>query len=247
MAPPQRLKMQQCLLTLVKLCVFVHAGLISAFPMFGSSFFYIQSSSSTTFFAPCIIAVNQHGLHFLHKTTHVRNDTQTFTITIFKQWNDSSHRDTNITPAVSHYFQCYNVCLWVQELMTVVPLVEVQSSRTQRPTAGTSYPYVDLTVGDVNTQRVIQLQLEQVLHQKQTRTLFIRDYIFSGVVVLMSVVFVRRAWSCVESSPCRWKTWCLCERRDSPCHPAKSPCCNTSSCFIVRTHTHTHMHQTRLR
>ncbi|TKS68505.1 Unconventional myosin-XV [Collichthys lucidus] len=94
-------------------------GLISAFPMFGSSFFYIQSSSSTTFFAPCIIAVNQHGLHFLHKTTH--------------------------------------------ELMTVVPLVEVQSSRTQRPTAGTSYPYVDLTVGDVNTQRVIQLQLEQGL------------------------------------------------------------------------------------
>lgn len=46
----------------------------------------------------------------------------------------------------------------------MVPLVEVQSSRTQRPTAGTSYPYVDLTLGDMNTQRVIQLQLEQVLH-----------------------------------------------------------------------------------
>lgn len=54
------------------LCVFVRAGLISAFPMFGSSFFYIQSSSSTTFYAPCIVAVNQHGLHFLHKNTHVR-------------------------------------------------------------------------------------------------------------------------------------------------------------------------------
>ncbi|XP_075948058.1 unconventional myosin-XV [Anarhichas minor] len=94
-------------------------GLISAFPMFGSSFFYVQSSSSTTFYAPCIIAVNQHGLHFLHKNTH--------------------------------------------ELMAVVPLVEVQSSRTQRPTAGTSYPYVDLTLGDMNTQRVIQLQLEQGL------------------------------------------------------------------------------------
>ncbi|XP_034452723.1 unconventional myosin-XV [Hippoglossus hippoglossus] len=94
-------------------------GLISAFPMFGSSFFYIHSSSSTTFYAPCIVAVNQHGLHFLHKNTH--------------------------------------------ELMVVVPLVEVQSSRTQRPTAGTSYPYVDLTLGDMNTQRVIQMQLEQGL------------------------------------------------------------------------------------
>lgn len=52
----------------------------------------------------------------------------------------------------------------MQVLMTMVPLVEVQSSRTQRPTAGTSYPYVDLTLGDMNTQRVIQLQLEQVLH-----------------------------------------------------------------------------------
>lgn len=49
--------------------------------------------------------------------------------------------------------------------MAAVPLVEVQSSRTQRPTAGTSYPYVDLTLGDMNTQRVIQLQLEQVLRK----------------------------------------------------------------------------------
>ncbi|XP_028303243.1 unconventional myosin-XV isoform X2 [Gouania willdenowi] len=94
-------------------------GLVSSFPMFGSSFFYIHSSSSTTFFAPCIVAVNQHGLHFLHKNTH--------------------------------------------ELMAVIPLVEVQSSRTQRPTAGTSYPYVDLTFGDVTEQRVLQLQLEQGL------------------------------------------------------------------------------------
>ncbi|KAM4603322.1 unconventional myosin-XV [Polymixia lowei] len=94
-------------------------GLVSAFPMFGSSFFYVHSSSSTSFYAPCILAVNQNGLHFLQKDTH--------------------------------------------ELMVVVPLVEVQSSRTQRPTAGTSYPYVDLTLGDMNTQRVTQLQLEQGL------------------------------------------------------------------------------------
>ncbi len=49
--------------------------------------------------------------------------------------------------------------------MAVVPLVEVQSTRTQRPNAGTSYPYADLTLGDMNTQRVIQLQLEQVLRK----------------------------------------------------------------------------------
>uniref|UniRef100_A0A3Q2VWC0 Unconventional myosin-XV-like n=1 Tax=Haplochromis burtoni TaxID=8153 RepID=A0A3Q2VWC0_HAPBU len=94
-------------------------GLVSAFPMFGSSFFYIHSSSSTTFYAPCIVAVNQHGLHFLHKNTH--------------------------------------------EMMALVPLADIQSTRTQRPTAGTSYPYVDLTLGDMNAQRVIQLQLEQGL------------------------------------------------------------------------------------
>ncbi|KAK7929365.1 hypothetical protein WMY93_005760 [Mugilogobius chulae] len=84
-------------------------GLVSAFPMFGSSFFYVHSSSSTSFYAPCIIAVNQHGLHFLHKNTH--------------------------------------------EVMAVVPLVEVQSSRTQRPSTGTSYPYVDLTLGDLSSQK----------------------------------------------------------------------------------------------
>lgn len=50
----------------------------------------------------------------------------------------------------------------------MVPLVEVQSSRTQRPSTGTSYPYVDLTLGDINTQRVVQLQLEQVIRQNQT-------------------------------------------------------------------------------
>lgn len=50
----------------------------------------------------------------------------------------------------------------MQELMAMVPLAEVQSSRTQRPTAGSSYPYVDITVGDMNAQRVVQLQLEQV-------------------------------------------------------------------------------------
>ena len=46
--------------------------------------------------------------------------------------------------------------------MVGVPLVEVQSSRTQSPGAGSSYPYVDLTLGDTCSHRVMQLQLEQV-------------------------------------------------------------------------------------
>uniref|UniRef100_A0A803K5A9 FERM domain-containing protein n=1 Tax=Xenopus tropicalis TaxID=8364 RepID=A0A803K5A9_XENTR len=46
-------------------------GLVSAFPMFGSSFFYIQSCSNNTVIAPCILAVNQNGLNFLNKETHV--------------------------------------------------------------------------------------------------------------------------------------------------------------------------------
>lgn len=49
-----------------------------------------------------------------------------------------------------------------QEVMAAVPLTEVQSSRTQRPSAGSSYPYVDLALGDAHAQRLVQLQLEQV-------------------------------------------------------------------------------------
>uniref|UniRef100_A0AAV2KII8 MyTH4 domain-containing protein n=1 Tax=Knipowitschia caucasica TaxID=637954 RepID=A0AAV2KII8_KNICA len=94
-------------------------GLVSAFPMFGSSFFYIQSSSSASVQAPCILAVNLNGLHFLHKDTH--------------------------------------------EAMVRFPLKEVQSTRTQRPTSGSSYPYVDILIGDLLNQRVTQLQLEQSL------------------------------------------------------------------------------------
>ncbi|KAM3863907.1 LOW QUALITY PROTEIN: unconventional myosin-XV [Diretmus argenteus] len=94
-------------------------GLVSAFPMFGSSFFYIQSSSSASIQAPCILAVNQNGLHFLNKDTH--------------------------------------------EAMVRFPLKEVQSTRTQRPTSGSSYPYVEIMIGDLLTQRITQLQLEQGL------------------------------------------------------------------------------------
>nr|XP_057906331.1 unconventional myosin-XV isoform X2 [Doryrhamphus excisus] len=94
-------------------------GLVSAFSMFGSSFFYIQSSSSASIKAPCILAVNLNGLHFLNKDTH--------------------------------------------EAMMRFPLKEIQSTRTQRPTSGSSYPYVELLIGDLLSQRVTQLQLEQGL------------------------------------------------------------------------------------
>ncbi|XP_041432611.1 unconventional myosin-XV [Xenopus laevis] len=94
-------------------------GLVSAFPMFGSSFFYIQSCSNNTIIAPCILAVNQNGLNFLNKETH--------------------------------------------DLVVTFPLNNIQSTRTQRPASGFSYPYVDIMLGDVTSQRVTQLQLEQGL------------------------------------------------------------------------------------
>ncbi|XP_067334406.1 unconventional myosin-XV isoform X2 [Channa argus] len=94
-------------------------GLVSAFPMFGSSFFYIQSSSSASIHAPCVLAVNLNGLHFLNKDTH--------------------------------------------EATVRFPLKEVQSTRTQRPTSGSSYPYVEITIGDLLNQHITQLQLEQGL------------------------------------------------------------------------------------
>ncbi|TRY64413.1 hypothetical protein DNTS_017109, partial [Danionella cerebrum] len=94
-------------------------GLVCAFPMFGSSFFYILSSSNSTISAPCVLAVNQNGLHFLDKDTH--------------------------------------------ELQVKFPLKLLQSARTQRPSAGSSFPYVDILIGDLTNHRVTQLQLEQGL------------------------------------------------------------------------------------
>ncbi|XP_016386909.1 unconventional myosin-XV-like [Sinocyclocheilus rhinocerous] len=94
-------------------------GLVCAFPMFGSSFFYIQSSSNSTISAPCILAVNQNGLHFLHKDSH--------------------------------------------EVQMKFQLKLIQSALTQRPSAGSSYPYVDILIGDLTNHRVTQLQLEQGL------------------------------------------------------------------------------------
>lgn len=55
-----------------------------------------------------------------------------------------------------------NFCLCEQEVMVRFPLKEVQSTRTLRPTSGSSYPYVDIMIGDLLNQRITQLQLEQV-------------------------------------------------------------------------------------
>ncbi|XP_070616344.1 unconventional myosin-XV [Erythrolamprus reginae] len=94
-------------------------GLLSAFPMFGSSFFYIQSCSNTTIISPCILAVNQNGLNFLHKESH--------------------------------------------EPIVTFSLKEIHSTRTQRPLAGSSYPYVEIMLGDLVSHRITQLQLKQGL------------------------------------------------------------------------------------
>lgn len=54
--------------------------------------------------------------------------------------------------------------------MVRFPLKEVQSTRTQRPTSGSSYPYVEIMIGDLVNQRITQLQLEQVceyVHEAQ--------------------------------------------------------------------------------
>lgn len=42
------------------------------------------------------------------------------------------------------------------------PLKEIQSTWTQRPTASSSYPYVEIVLGDVAARCTMQLQLEQV-------------------------------------------------------------------------------------
>ncbi|KAB1266472.1 Unconventional myosin-XV [Camelus dromedarius] len=49
------------------------------------------------------------------------------------------------------------------ELIVKFPLKEIQSTWTQRPTASSSYPYVEIALGDVAAQRTMQLQLEQGL------------------------------------------------------------------------------------
>lgn len=44
-----------------------------------------------------------------------------------------------------------------------IPLKEIQSTWTQQPTANSSYPYVEISLGDVAAPRTMQLQLDQGL------------------------------------------------------------------------------------
>ncbi|CAM9308649.1 unnamed protein product [Lampetra fluviatilis] len=92
-------------------------GLASALPLFGSAFFFVQSSSNTAITTPCILAVNQQGLSFLNSITH--------------------------------------------EVLVSFPMQEVQSTRTQRPTQGETIPYVEIMLGNLMSQRIMQLQLQQ--------------------------------------------------------------------------------------
>lgn len=57
-------------------------------------------------------------------------------------------------------------------------LKEVQSARTQQPSAGSSYPYVELTLGDVMSQSVTQLQLDQVRRPAALETMENHPLIF---------------------------------------------------------------------
>lgn len=159
------------------------SGLVSAFPMFGSSFFYIQSSSNSAIDTPCILAVNQNGLNFLSKATHVsltncslsllklnlRKDLATLHKLFIYFFSPTAYM--NITYVFYMYFPI-SVCKDFtavfnvpQEPMVKFPLKEVQSTRTQRPTAGSSYPYVEIMLGDLMSQRITQLQLDQVRAQ----------------------------------------------------------------------------------
>ncbi|GCB73718.1 hypothetical protein scyTo_0002799 [Scyliorhinus torazame] len=110
-------------------------GLVSAFPMFGSSFFYIQSSSNSAIVAPCILAVNQNGLNFLNKETH--------------------------------------------ELMVNFPLKEVQSTLTQQAGPNNSYPYAEIKLGDLMSQRITQLQLDQALEMCRVTAMHVESMLLA--------------------------------------------------------------------
>ncbi|XP_070338360.1 unconventional myosin-XV isoform X6 [Equus asinus] len=158
-------------------------GLLSALPMFGSSFFFVQSCSSVAVPAPCILAVNQNGLNFLSTETHVSGLSLAWPLAPSpprgqgsQRWKHSSTLTTYVTLGKSlalsePHFLMWNMGIAIEanpwscakELMVKFPLKEIQSTRTQRPTASSSYPYVEITLGDVAAQRTVQLQLEQGL------------------------------------------------------------------------------------
>ncbi|KAJ6655974.1 hypothetical protein lerEdw1_004559 [Lerista edwardsae] len=135
-------------------------GLLSAFPMFGSSFFYIHSSSSSSIVSPCILAVNQNGLNFLSKETHVG----VVRLVIQSGYRRGRGQEGAAGGHTTPFFAPTRFSfLLPQEPLVTFSLKEIQSTRTQRPSAGSSYPYVEIMLGDVTSQRITQLQLEQGL------------------------------------------------------------------------------------
>lgn len=179
--------------------------------MFGSSFFYIQSCSNHAIVSPCILAVNQNGLSFLSKETHVgvgwgpsdggtpRSLLQAGAGPCGPRGEAGAHislpaqRGPLKSPKQGQEGLPYTLCwghpgrrwgpqdevrtLWMrwgprdrpptpaprpQEPVAKFSLKELQATRTQRPAAGSSSPYVEITTGELQAQGVTQLQLEQV-------------------------------------------------------------------------------------
>lgn len=200
--------------------------------MFGSSFFYIHSSSSTTFYAPCILAVNPRGLHFLHKNTHVRT-----THTLISVW--LAHGIINMSLGEKLSF--------LVRVKSDVYSAGADGSRPPCGGAGQSHPeaqcWNQLSVCGPNCGG----HEHTAGHSAAARAGVAADNwsdkfwcLKLGAIRLTG--FLHRAWSCVELLPCRLKIWCLWEKRGSLCHPAKSPCCDVCTCFILCTNVSAHVH-----
>lgn len=198
-------------------------GLISAFPMFGSSFFYIHSSSSTSFYAPCILSVNQQGLHFLHKSTHVRSHRCSYSLMIcHSQWQKHEQRGEN----------------WVCTLCVA------GADGSGPPGGGAGHPHPEahcwnqLPLRRHHGGRHEHTAGGPTAVRAGTGALFTTIHCFFLLLQLSDCcVFVSRAWSWVVSSPCKWKTWCSYGISILPCHQARSPCYR-----ITQSHLTLHKH-----
>ncbi|XP_032128724.1 unconventional myosin-XV-like, partial [Sapajus apella] len=80
-------------------------GLLSALPMFGSSFFFIQSCSNITVPAPCILAVNHNGLNFLSTETHVSGLSLALPSPPSVPWYPNPSKGPRL-PAAEAWFHC---------------------------------------------------------------------------------------------------------------------------------------------
>uniref|UniRef100_A0A8C3J956 Myosin XVA n=1 Tax=Calidris pygmaea TaxID=425635 RepID=A0A8C3J956_9CHAR len=246
--------------------------LLSAYPMFGSSFFYIQSCSNNAIVSPCILAVNQNGLNFLSKETHVgggagggaRRPVGTTQPPLRpaagsdpggtvrcegRWWGDGRGQRPQVwpqlassacpcppcpsdaaPPATHPVPVCARSSSWspwgtrgfqglvghlpcpLQEPIAKFSLKEIQSTRTQRPTAGSSSPYVEITLGDLLAQGITQLQLEQVGDTQGCVCVRVspacwgsrRGGTATNSVCVSPPLILGRAWSCAAWWPRTW-------------------------------------------